>query len=63
MSAGADTVEGERVMKAWLGGEGTSAVRSVLALVVLLLPGGLMLLGILALTLRWLRSEPATNAA
>ena len=40
-----------------------STVRAGLALAVLLLPGGLVLLGVLALALRGLRTGPTTTAA
>jgi len=50
-------------MKGWRGGRGWSAVRGLAALGILLLPGGLVVLALLALALRRLRSEPVTTAA
>jgi hypothetical protein len=47
-------------MQAGWVGMSWSAFRGVVTLGILLLPGGLVLLGVLALVLRRLRHEPAT---
>jgi len=49
-------------MHAGWGGMSWSAFRGVVTLGILLLPGGLLLLGLLAIVLRRFRPEPATVA-
>jgi hypothetical protein len=57
---GASADEEERVMQAGWGGMSWTAFRGFVTLGILLLPGGLLLLGLLAIVLRRFRTEPAT---
>jgi len=57
---GASADEEERAMQAGWGGVSWSAFRGLVTLGILLLPGGLVLLGLLAIVLRRFRPEPST---